>query len=134
VGGAALLAAAAGLFLTAPLPRGPVLASVPHRSLAAGHLPALALAGLAVWLALPVVWAVGRRPGQGRRVLPMALLLAATAVYLLADPGPRRPILVSFSHHHGIDPGDLFALAPVAAAAALVWPELRAVGRFLLRR
>jgi hypothetical protein len=60
------------------------------------------------------------RPIQTRRRRLQALLLAVVAVVLLVvEPFPKGIVLVSLTDTHGIDLGDLPALALLLVAACL---------------
>ena len=62
------------------------------------------------------------RPEQPprRRRLPVALLLVALAVVMIiAEPFPKGDVLFTITHNHGVDVGDLPALALLLVAALL---------------
>jgi hypothetical protein len=60
------------------------------------------------------------RPIQTRRRRLQALVLAVVAVVLVVvEPFPKGVVLVSLSDTHGIDLGDLPALALLLVAAGL---------------
>ena len=60
------------------------------------------------------------RPIQTRRRRLQALLLAAVAVVLVVvEPFPKGIVLVTLTPTHGVDLGDLPALALLLAAACL---------------
>ena len=51
----------------------------------------------------------------------MALLLVALAVVMVvAEPFPKGDVLLGLTHNHGVDVGDLPALALLLVAALLV--------------
>lgn len=59
------------------------------------------------------------KPFQTRRRL-VALILAAVAIVLvIIEPFPKGPVLLSLTHTHGIDIGDLPAVALLIVAACL---------------
>jgi hypothetical protein len=59
------------------------------------------------------------RTRRRRRIL--ALVLAAVAIGLVvAEPFSKGEVLLSLSHTHGVDTGDIPALAMLLVAAALV--------------
>jgi hypothetical protein len=63
------------------------------------------------------------RPAQPprRRRLQVALLLVALAVVMVvAEPFPEGDVLLKLTHNHGVDVGDLPALALLLVAALLV--------------
>lgn len=62
------------------------------------------------------------RPAQPprRRRLQVALLLVALAVVIVvAEPFPKGDVLLKLTHNHGVDVGDLPALALLLIAALL---------------
>jgi hypothetical protein len=62
------------------------------------------------------------RDARSRRRL-LALALAALAVVVIvAEPFPKGLVLVSFTRSHGIDAGDLPAIALLLVAAWLARP------------
>lgn len=77
-----------------------------------------------VAISLPVngadtIWEVSR-PIQTRRRRLQALVLAVVAIVLVVvEPFPKGVVLVSLSDTHGIDLGDLPALALLLVAACL---------------
>ena len=61
------------------------------------------------------------RPTQRRRRRLQALALAAVAVGLvIIEPFPKGEVLVSLTPTHGVDVGDLPAIALLLIAACLV--------------
>jgi hypothetical protein len=62
------------------------------------------------------------RPAQPprRRRLQVALLLVALAIVMVvAEPFPEGDVLLKLTHNHGVDVGDLPALALLLVAALL---------------
>jgi hypothetical protein len=60
------------------------------------------------------------RPIQTRRRRLQALVLAVVAIVLVVvEPFPKGMVLVTLSHAHGIDLGDIPALALLLVAACL---------------
>jgi hypothetical protein len=58
------------------------------------------------------------RTRRGRRIL--ALVLAVVAIGLVVvEPFPKGDVLLPLTHTHGIDTGDIPALAMLIVAAAL---------------
>jgi hypothetical protein len=55
-----------------------------------------------------------------RRRRPLALALAAVAIGLVVvEPFPKGEVLLSLTHTHGVDTGDVPALAMLLVAAYL---------------
>jgi hypothetical protein len=52
-----------------------------------------------------------------------AALVAAAVAWVLAEPIAKGPVLVSVSAHHGLDAGDLPALALLVLAFAIARPR-----------
>lgn len=62
---------------------------------------------------------------MSRALIAFGLVLLAAA-WVLAEPLGKGPFLVSITSRHGIDLGDLPAVALLAVAAAvIVWPRRR---------
>jgi hypothetical protein len=60
------------------------------------------------------------RPIQTRRRRLQALVLAVVAIVLVVvEPFPKGRVLVTLTHTHGIDQGDIPALALLLVAACL---------------
>lgn len=58
------------------------------------------------------------RTRRGRRIL--ALVLAVVAIGLVVvEPFPKGDVLLTLTHTHGVDTGDIPALAMLIVAAAL---------------
>jgi hypothetical protein len=65
------------------------------------------------------IWQMSR-PSQTRRRRLQALVLAAVAIVLvLVEPFPKGVVLFSLTHSHGVDLGDLPALALLLVAVCL---------------
>jgi len=65
------------------------------------------------------IWQMSRTTQRRRRRL-QALVLAAVAIGLVViEPFPKGVVLVSFTPTHGVDVGDLPALALLLVAACL---------------
>jgi hypothetical protein len=56
---------------------------------------------------------------QGRRLLAF-LLVAMAIVLIIAEPFPKGDVLMKFTPTHGVDVGDLPAVALLLIAACLV--------------
>jgi hypothetical protein len=54
-----------------------------------------------------------------------ALLMAVALGWVIAEPVGKGPVLVAFSRNHGLDVGDLPAVALVAVAAVISRPRRR---------
>jgi hypothetical protein len=60
-----------------------------------------------------------RTPRPGRIALAAALVVAATAIVVL-EPVPHGPVLLTLTADHGVDTGDLPAVALYLLAAWVV--------------
>jgi hypothetical protein len=60
------------------------------------------------------------QPPRRRRLLVALLLVALAVVMVLAEPFPKGDVLLTLAPNHGVDVGDLPALAlPLAALLAI---------------
>ena len=57
--------------------------------------------------------------GRGRIVLAVVLVVAAAAIVVL-EPLPHGPVLLTLTREHGVDTGDLPAVALLLLAAWVV--------------
>jgi hypothetical protein len=55
---------------------------------------------------------------SGRRLLAF-MLVAVAVVMVIAEPFPKTAVLLKFTPTHGVDVGDLPAVAPLLIAALL---------------
>jgi hypothetical protein len=60
------------------------------------------------------------QPPRRRRLLVALLLVALAVVIVIAEPFPKGDVLLKLTHNHGVDVGDLPALALLLVAALLV--------------
>jgi hypothetical protein len=60
------------------------------------------------------------QPPRRRRLLTALLLVALAIVIVIAEPFPAGDVLLKLSANHGVDVGDLPALALLLVAALLV--------------
>jgi hypothetical protein len=60
------------------------------------------------------------QPPRRRRLLTALLLVALAIVIVIAEPFPKGDVLLKLSANHGVDVGDLPALALLLVAALLV--------------
>jgi len=60
-----------------------------------------------------------RTPPPGRIVLAVVLVVAAAAIVVL-EPLPHGPVLLTLTRDHGVDTGDLPAVALLLLAAWVV--------------
>jgi hypothetical protein len=56
------------------------------------------------------------QPPRRRRLLVALLLVALAVVMVLAEPFPKGDVLLTLAPNHGVDVGDLPALALLVAA------------------
>jgi hypothetical protein len=59
------------------------------------------------------------QPPRRRRLLTALLLVALAVVMVIAEPFPKGDVLLTLTHNHGVDVGDLPALALLLVAALL---------------
>ena len=59
------------------------------------------------------------QPPRRRRLLVALLLVALAIVMVIAEPFPKGGLLLKLTHTHGVDVGDLPALALLLVAALL---------------
>jgi hypothetical protein len=59
------------------------------------------------------------QPPRRWRLLTALLLVALAIVIVVAEPFPKGDVLLKLTHHHGVDVGDLPALALLLVAALL---------------
>ena len=60
------------------------------------------------------------QPPRRRRLLTALLLVALAVLMVVAEPFPKGDVLLGLTHNHGVDVGDLPALALLLVAALLV--------------
>jgi hypothetical protein len=60
------------------------------------------------------------QPPRRRRLLVALLLVALAVMIVIAEPFPKGDVLLKLTHNHGVDVGDLPALALLLVAALLV--------------
>jgi hypothetical protein len=60
-----------------------------------------------------------RTPRPGRIALAVVLVVAAVAIVIL-EPLPHGPVLLTLTREHGVDTGDLPAVALLLVAAWLM--------------
>jgi hypothetical protein len=59
------------------------------------------------------------QPPRRRRLLIALLLVTLAVVMVVAEPFPKGDVLFTITHKHGVDVGDLPALALLLVAALL---------------
>jgi hypothetical protein len=59
------------------------------------------------------------QPPRRRRLQTALLLVALAIVVVVAEPFPKGDVLLKLAHNHGVDVGDLPALALLLVAALL---------------
>jgi hypothetical protein len=60
------------------------------------------------------------QPPRRRRLLAALLLVVPAIVMIIAEPFPKGDVLLRITYNHGVDVGDLPALALLLVAALLV--------------